>query len=803
MRSTRGLITVALLALLATSARAAVTPIDSLNYDGPTGLPLYNGLVLTIQGTVTSPDSIFQTASTDVHIQDGTGATDVFLSGGMALYHFAFGDSVQVTGQVTTFSGLTEISLAVGGSVTHLGPANVIPVPAIRTCSQANVAYVTATNYEPDQSKLLRINGVHLTAGSWPTTVSTTNVQLQITDASGAVTLFIDKDSPLNGSPNPGALFDIEGVLRQFKSASPFTSGYEIVPRFLSDVIPQCPGPGFSQNPAVVAVDSLSATIAWTTSVASSSVLNWGATTSYGNSATDGLVGTSHQVTLTGLTPRTLYHVQAQATNVNGTCSSIDRSVITFPSPGTPGDISVYFNQSVDNTVARPGVPLAQGNVACDQKLVELINTAKLSVDCALYSFSLQNVTNALISAKLRGCTVRLIQDAGNSTSQATQLQSNGVNYITSTYAGSHSVAYGGGIMHSKYVIIDANYAVKDSAKIWTGAWNCSISGQGDAQDVVVLRDWGLAQAYTMDFEQMWGGTGPAPNPVTSRMGSRKSEVIPHMFLVGGLRVDAFMSPSDRTETNLVHFIQQAQHTQYFAMLDFTSDPLSHAMKLHRDSLGDAVFKVRGLFEPSSVNASSEWCKLDGQAACTDFWTPRADVFQDPSTQFNLLHHKYTILDEGYPEALLWAGSHNWSNAANTVNDENSVAIHDPAIANIFYQEWYKRYIESGGAPLAGVGPGGATVAALELAQSRPNPSHGPSEIKFTLASDALHVSLGVFDLSGRLVRSLASGALSAGEHTVRWDGTSTDGRLVPAGLYFYRLNTGNGSVTRKLVLAK
>ena len=32
----------------------------------------------------------------------------------------------------------------------------------------------------------------------------------------------------------------------------------------------------------------------------------------------------------------------------------------------------------------------------------------------------------------------------------------------------------------------------------------------------------------------------------------------------------------------------------------------------------------------------------------------------------------------------------------------------DPAIANIFYQEWYKRYIESGGAPLAGVGPGGA-----------------------------------------------------------------------------------------------
>ena len=802
MRTSCGLVALVVLVLAATSARAAVTPIDSLNYDGATGLPLYNGLVLTVQGTVTSPDSIFQVSSTDIHIQDATGATDVFLSGGMALYHFSFGDSVQVTGQVTTFSGLTEISLAVGGSVTHLGPATVIPAPLVRTCVQANNSYL-AGNYEPDQSKFIRINGVHLTAGSWPTVASAANVQLQISDPTGAVTLFIDKDSPVNGSPNPGSLFDIQGILRQFKSASPFNSGYEIVPRYVSDVIPQCPGPGFSQNPTVTAVDSLAATIAWTTSVASSSTLFWGSTTSYGNSITDGLVSTAHQVTLTGLAPRSLYHVQAQATNVNGTCSSIDRAVITYPSPGTPGDITIYFNYGVDNTVARPGVPLAQGNVACDQKLVDLINTAAVSVDCALYSFSLQAVTNALLAAKVRGCTVRLIQDAGNSTSQAAQLPGQGVNYITSTYAGSHGASYGGGIMHSKYVIIDAKSAVKDSAKVWTGSWNCSVSGQGDAQNVIILRDWGLAQAYTMDFEQMWGGNAAAPNALSSRMGSRKSEVIPHQFLVGGRRVDAFMSPSDRTETNLIHFIQEAQHTQYFAMLDFTSDPLSRAMRAHRDSLTDAVFKVRGLFEPSQVSASSEWCKLDGQVACTEYWSPRADVFQDPSTQFSLLHHKYTILDEGHPEALLWTGSHNWSNAANTVNDENSVAIHDDVIANVFYQEWYKRYIESGGTPLAGVGPDGSQVGVIELAQSRPNPSRGPAEIRFTLPCDAEHVSLGVFDLSGRLVRSLASGALSAGEHTVRWDGAGADGRMSPAGLYFYRLDTGKGVVTRKLVLAR
>src|SRR5262249_54900834 len=158
--------------------------------------------------------------------------------------------------------------------------------------------------------------------------------------------------------------------------------------------------------------------------------------------------------------------------------------------------------------------------------------------------------------------------------------------------------------------------------------------------------------------------------------------------------------------------------------LDFTSDNLSHAMKLHRDSLSDAVFKVRGLFEPSQISASSEWCKLDGQSSCTDYWIPRADVLQDPSTAFDLLHHKYTILDAGYPNTALWTGSHNWSVAANTTNDENSVIVHDAVISNLYYQEWFKRYIESGGV-MAGVGPGDGSGAGVELAQSRPNPSHG------------------------------------------------------------------------------
>ena len=780
----------ALLAAIPAVSAAAIVPLDSLNHDNATGVSIYAGNVLTVTGTVTCQDSIFSPTGTDDHIQDGSGgAVDLF--GG--LQGLAFGDSVQVTGQVTTFNGLTEITNI--SNVTHLGPASVIPAPLVLTCAQVASSY-QAGNYEPNQSKLVRINGVHLTAGTWPTSHGTTNVTLTIADASGATTLFIDKDTQVNGSPNPGSVFDIEGVVRQFKSTSPFTSGYELVPRYLSDVIPY-PGPVYSQTPTVLTIDSLTTTIIWSTTGPTTSTLHYGPTTSYGNTITDGQTSTTHQVTITGLTPRSLYHMYAEASDGLVTNNSPDAVFITWPSPGTPGDVTVYFNQTVNNSVACDGCPPAQGTVACDQKLVDLIGTAQTTIDCALYSFSLQNVVNALITAKNRGVAIRLILDASNSQSYALQLQSAGVPFINSTFGGNHS---DGSIMHSKYVAIDAKAAEKDSAKVWTGSWNCSVSGQGDAQNVIILRDWGLAQAYTMDFEQMWGSSTQTANAANSRMGNRKSEVIPHQYLVGGRRVECYMSPSDHTESHLIQYMQMAQHNMLFAMLTFTSSTLSHAMKVHRDSLTDDVFKVRGLFDPSSVDASSQFCKLDGQVSCSDFWSPRADVFQDNSTAFDLLHHKYAIFDNNDPTTSLWTGSHNWSNAANNSNDENSVIVHDVIIANQYYQEWYQRYVESGG-QLAGVG-GDSRHAAVTLSQSRPNPTHDATTIAFTLPVDQRHVSLGIYDLGGRLIRELVSGPLSAGNHEARWNGRTTRGTPAPAGLYFYRLTTDQGMSSKRLVLA-
>jgi len=82
-----------------------------------------------------------------------------------------------------------------------------------------------------------------------------------------------------------------------------------------------------------------------------------------------------------------------------------------------------------------------------------------------------------------------------------------------------------------------------------------------------------------------------------------------------------------------------------------------------------------------------------------------------------------------------------------------------------------------------------------------PNPVTGVTRISFELP-DRRAVRLDVFDVAGRLVATLADDTLPAGRHEVRWEGLGTDGRRLPAGLYFYRLGVaGHADLSRKLLI--
>ncbi|UCG50801.1 MAG: T9SS type A sorting domain-containing protein [Candidatus Latescibacterota bacterium] len=88
------------------------------------------------------------------------------------------------------------------------------------------------------------------------------------------------------------------------------------------------------------------------------------------------------------------------------------------------------------------------------------------------------------------------------------------------------------------------------------------------------------------------------------------------------------------------------------------------------------------------------------------------------------------------------------------------------------------------------------------LGQNYPNPFNPETRIRFTLPENGL-VTLRVYDVSGRLVKTVVAKEMPGGSHTVTWDGTNNSGESVASGVYFYRLSAGERIATRKMVLLR
>jgi endonuclease I len=97
----------------------------------------------------------------------------------------------------------------------------------------------------------------------------------------------------------------------------------------------------------------------------------------------------------------------------------------------------------------------------------------------------------------------------------------------------------------------------------------------------------------------------------------------------------------------------------------------------------------------------------------------------------------------------------------------------------------------------------GVPTRSIRLRQNLPNPFGTRTTIGFDLARRE-HVTLRLYDVSGRVVRTLAGGSvLESGRHQVEWDGRDDGGALLVAGLYFCRLDAGPARETKRVVFAR
>jgi hypothetical protein len=91
---------------------------------------------------------------------------------------------------------------------------------------------------------------------------------------------------------------------------------------------------------------------------------------------------------------------------------------------------------------------------------------------------------------------------------------------------------------------------------------------------------------------------------------------------------------------------------------------------------------------------------------------------------------------------------------------------------------------------------------AFNLYNNYPNPFNPTTQIRYNLSEDAM-VSITIYDIMGRSIRSLVNSKQTAGYRSIRWDGKNNLGESVSAGMYIYTIQAGEFRQTKKMVLLK
>ncbi|MFP4458516.1 MAG: T9SS type A sorting domain-containing protein [Candidatus Zixiibacteriota bacterium] len=90
----------------------------------------------------------------------------------------------------------------------------------------------------------------------------------------------------------------------------------------------------------------------------------------------------------------------------------------------------------------------------------------------------------------------------------------------------------------------------------------------------------------------------------------------------------------------------------------------------------------------------------------------------------------------------------------------------------------------------------------FSLLENNPNPFNASTKISFAIAEDC-KTELSIYDIDGKLVKKLVDNELAAGEYNIRWNGLDERNNTVPTGVYFYKLQAGNYSNTKRMMLIK
>jgi phosphatidylserine/phosphatidylglycerophosphate/cardiolipin synthase-like enzyme len=288
--------------------------------------------------------------------------------------------------------------------------------------------------------------------------------------------------------------------------------------------------------------------------------------------------------------------------------------------------------------------------------LIEALNSARRSLDIAIYELNLDPVGDAILAARDRGVNVRLVTDSDSLEEDETLKRLNRAKIpIVPDERGA--------IMHDKFVVVDGQ-------AVWTGSWNFTINDTyRNNNNAIFIQSPPLAANYTAEFEEMFSQHAFGP---TSPANTAYPQV-----QIGDTAIQVCFAAEDGCADQLINIIGQARQSIRFMAFSFTHEGIGQAV-IDRAKAG---ISVQGVFETrGSETEFSELGLMKSQ---------NLDVWQDGNPY--TLHHKVFIIDE----QMVVFGSFNFSDNANRSNDENMLALSNSDIAKQFLAEFNRVYAQA------------------------------------------------------------------------------------------------------------
>jgi competence ComEA-like helix-hairpin-helix protein len=407
--------------------------------------------------------------------------------------------------------------------------------------------------------------------------------------------------------------------------------------------------------------------------------------------------------------------------------------------------VQVYLNHSESSAYKEPYRQHTRLGDNLEKQIVDAIDQAKSTVDIAVQELRLPAIAKALVDRQKAGIKVRIILENSYSrpwsnftSAEISKLDKrerqrynefrqfvdiNQDNHLTPEEINQRDAlvilqnakipwlddqadgSAGSSLMHHKFVIVDnrivvitsANFTLSDTFGDFTNS-----SSLGNANNLLQIDSPELASLFTEEFNIMWGD-GPGGKP-DSRFGLQKPIRSPKTIAFGKTQITVQFSPTSPTQSwsnssnGLIgKTLDSATKSIDMALFVFSEQRLANILEnRHQQSV-----QIRALIEPQfAYRPYSEALDMMGVALSNKckyevdnhpWQNPITTVGVPSLAKGDLLHHKFGVIDS----QTVITGSHNWSEAANSGNDETLLVIENPTVTAHYVREFARLYAKA------------------------------------------------------------------------------------------------------------